>query len=139
MVATLVGFFVAREAVQLGVRPHLLAPVSAFGPSTLFGPSEGAAPTRGAWILSTRSVSATGHVLDPRAAERIVARTCHITRNTRARDLTVCASRAGIRDLVSMQPASRFWAFQVSESAIFIGLAAVLVGACIWWIRRRSA
>jgi len=35
------------------------------------------------------------------------------------------------------QPASRYWAFQWYEMAIFIGLAVVLGCLCFWWIRRR--
>ena len=35
------------------------------------------------------------------------------------------------------QPASRFWAFQSIEAAIFLTLALLLLFATIWWVRRR--
>ncbi|HEX3460422.1 MAG TPA: hypothetical protein VHT49_05925 [Acidimicrobiales bacterium] len=35
------------------------------------------------------------------------------------------------------QPASRYWAFQWYETAIFVGLDLVLVGLCFWWIQGR--
>jgi len=38
---------------------------------------------------------------------------------------------------VTYQPTSRYWDFQWSELAIFLGAAAVLSGFCIWWVRRR--
>jgi len=44
-----------------------------------------------------------------------------------------------LREVLVYQPASRYWAFQWYEMAIFIGLAVVLGGICLWWIRRRIA
>jgi hypothetical protein len=37
------------------------------------------------------------------------------------------------------QPASRFWPFQLIESAIYLGMAAALLAVTIWWIRARLA
>jgi hypothetical protein len=48
-----------------------------------------------------------------------------------------CLDKLHLRQVVSYQPASRYWAFQGIETAIFIGLALVLAGFCVWWIRRR--
>lgn len=41
--------------------------------------------------------------------------------------------------LVTYQPASRYWAFQGLETAVFIALALVLAGLSFWWVRRRLA
>ena len=38
----------------------------------------------------------------------------------------------GFQDLVRIHPASQFWALQGLEGAIFLLLAAGLVGACFW-------
>ena len=39
--------------------------------------------------------------------------------------------------LVTYQPADRYWAFQWTELAVY-GVAALLLGAfCVWWVRRR--
>jgi hypothetical protein len=35
------------------------------------------------------------------------------------------------------QPADRYWRFQVLEALVFAGLSFVLLGAAVWWIRRR--
>jgi hypothetical protein len=48
-----------------------------------------------------------------------------------------CLDKLHIRNVVTYQPTSRYWAFQWYETAIFIGLALVLAGFCFWWIRRR--
>ena len=41
--------------------------------------------------------------------------------------------------MTAYQPASRFWAFQGFEAAIFVLLALALVGFAIWWVLRRDA
>ena len=40
-------------------------------------------------------------------------------------------------EVVTYQPAGHYWAFQGVETAIFIGLALVLAGLCMWWVRHR--
>lgn len=52
-------------------------------------------------------------------------------------DVDAAVGRLGLRQLVTYQPASRYWAFQWQETAIFMVLALALAGACAWWIRRR--
>jgi hypothetical protein len=49
--------------------------------------------------------------------------------------LAKIASR--FHEVVSYQPANRYWPFQWYEMAIFIFAALVLSGICIWWVRRR--
>ena len=46
--------------------------------------------------------------------------------------------QAGYRQLVTYQPASRFWTLQAIETAILLALAAALTGFCFWWVRRLS-
>ena len=48
-----------------------------------------------------------------------------------------CVDKLRIREVLTYQPASRYWAFQWYETAIFIGLALVLAGFCFWWVRHR--
>ena len=44
---------------------------------------------------------------------------------------------AKYHELVTYQPASRFWAFQGLETALFVVLALLLTGLCFWWVRHR--
>jgi hypothetical protein len=46
-------------------------------------------------------------------------------------------ARFHLRDLVSYEPASRFWAFQWAEAGIFLAIALVLAGFCLWRLIRR--
>jgi hypothetical protein len=44
-----------------------------------------------------------------------------------------------LRDLISYEPASRFWALQWVETGIFLALALALAGCCLCWLIRRIA
>jgi hypothetical protein len=44
---------------------------------------------------------------------------------------------AQLREILTYQPGSRYWAFQGIETGIFLALAAALAVACFWWLRRR--
>ena len=48
-----------------------------------------------------------------------------------------CLASHGIREAVSYQPASRYWAFQWTETAIYLALALALAGSCFWRLTRR--
>lgn len=50
-----------------------------------------------------------------------------------------CLNQLGVRDLLTYQPAGRYWSFQWYEFAIFIVFAFLLAGICFWWVRRRIA
>ena len=53
-------------------------------------------------------------------------------------ECTAALGRLGLRQVVTYQPASRYWAFQGYETAIFVVLALALGGCCAWQIRRRA-
>ena len=44
-----------------------------------------------------------------------------------------------LRQSLTYQPAEHFWPLQIIESGIFVGLAAVLAGICLYQVRRRLA
>ncbi len=50
--------------------------------------------------------------------------------------VSACARHYNLRELVTYQPMSRYWPFQLYESAIFVGAALVLAGFSLWWVRR---
>ena len=50
-----------------------------------------------------------------------------------------CFAQHGVMQTLIYQPADRFWALQGIETAIFLGLAAVLLAVTVWWVRRLAA
>lgn len=165
MAVTLVVFTAVQFAMR-ALRHYLLAPVriiSAIGPADVMniaaqpGHARGAAGSTvhlfltgnvgipgGAWVLSTQFINAAGHVV---SSVTLPASTSHSAQMCGGLDgqagpaqscLAQLASR-GYRQLVTYQPASRFWAFQWYETAIFLALAGGLAAFCFWWIRRRMS
>ena len=118
------------------------------GPSSALDPATPDMPN--AWIYSTRVVDGSGHDL----TNQVLNAACpgvasgggtpavsgHIPVPESARQAAqACVSRVGAtyHELVTYQPADRYWAFQRTEFAIY-GAAALLLGAfCVWWVRRR--
>lgn len=137
MAATLAGFFVVRFTFQLLVRPRLFAPVLVSRPASL-GP-EGRAVAHGAWVLSSTTVDATGHVVSSGTVDRALVQGCNLTRDSPGGDWVACLNRLKFQQVERIQPASRFWALQGWEAAAFLALALVLGGACFWWVRHRTA
>jgi hypothetical protein len=130
MATTLVVFLVTRIVVQNWVRPHFAAPLKL---SHVLSIQNGApvGPKAGSWGLSDNIVNSVGQVVNrigcqgsgPQGALR---------NNPATR-----ACLAGYREVVTYQPASRYWAFQWDETALFAGAALILAGLCFWWLRHR--
>jgi hypothetical protein len=107
----------------------------------------------GAWITSIQLVDKSGHGL----TTQFLTRTCpdingggpggggsgggsHTRVSASAQQgLEDCVAKVGrtFHEVVTYQPASRYWAFQWYELAIYLGVAVVLGGCCLWWVRRR--
>jgi hypothetical protein len=49
-----------------------------------------------------------------------------------------CVARiaAGYHEVVTYQPASRYWPLQWCELGVFLAAALLLAGACAWRVRR---
>ncbi|HEX3707176.1 MAG TPA: ABC transporter permease subunit [Mycobacteriales bacterium] len=163
MAVTLVGFIAVRMVIQFYVRAHLIAPVHrVFALTQRFGlgiersPSgiqlqAGTPEFHGAWVTSSHLVDSAGHA--PTSA--FINQACRAVLDVAPpsgppqkggapsgpaiQAFQTCLSNVGARyhQVVSYQPASRFWELQWLESAIFLGLAAVLIGLSIYWVRRR--
>jgi hypothetical protein len=143
MAATLAVFTAALVTMSLWVRPHLITPLhatSALNPANIdemfIGNNgqmavTGAVNMPGAWVLSNQSINTSGHVFTGPAPQVCVSQTGSF------RACQASLGRLHLRQLVTYQPASRYWAFQGYETAIFLALALVLAGFCFWWIRRR--
>jgi ABC-type transport system involved in multi-copper enzyme maturation permease subunit len=119
------------------------------GPTSALDPET---PTiANAWMYPTRVVDAQGHDL----TDAVLNATCpdiaahnaapptvpgHVPVSESAQEAArACVSTVGAtyHELVTYQPASRYWAFQWAEVAIYAGSAVLLGAACLWWVRRR--
>jgi ABC-type transport system involved in multi-copper enzyme maturation permease subunit len=140
MAITLAIFAAIQVVVPNWVRPHLISPlhsITALNPAridqvgiTNSHMTVGAGvDLPGAWVISNQDIDATGHPFTGPPTQACLGP------NTGSCNASI--SRLHLRQLVTYQPASRYWALQWYETAIFLAAALVLAGFCIWWIRRR--
>jgi hypothetical protein len=137
MATALGGFVFVRTAVTFWVRPHLEPPVHATSAlhmtsdmgfnQTNNGPLRVTGGHSGAWVFSDRIVDQAGH---PVRGDFLDQGAC-----LRSRGSVACTGK--LREVLVYQPASRYWAFQWYEMAIFLGLALICGAFCFWWMRRR--
>lgn len=160
MATTLAAYIGARLAVTYWIRPHFEAPLrritrlnvqGGFGFSvvgrksiivTVFPPT-----MRNAWALSASLENKSGH--SPTSS--LIVRLCPTVLpraplpsgpNSAVQAVggpMTCMAKLGRRfhEVVTYQPASRYWPFQIDETALFVVLAAALAAVCVWWVRRR--
>ena len=153
MAVTLAIFAAVQFAMPLWVRPHLIPPsqmtaTTQATQATLNGFRGGTALTAsivpgqpGAWIISSGGVNAAGQPVSmlpapcvPRAATP-APRTASVFES----GLQHCMDSLGIREVVTYQPASRYWPIQGIETAIFLALALAMAGYCFWRLGRRTS
>ncbi len=143
MALTLALFAAVQFLMPTLVRPHLLpaehatAPfspgrsgelmISNGGQMTVFVP----ATVPGAWVISNVTVDPAGNVFTGPATSA-----CLGAANSPC--INWLASKH-LRQLVTYQPASRFWPLQLIETAIYLVLAGGLGLLCAWQVRRKRA
>jgi hypothetical protein len=137
--AIVVGFgayVAARIFVQSWLRQRFVPPLSA-----TWGPGPGAnlkGPHAGDWILAELPSDKAGH---PFTGSSVVLQSCARNLGQGIKGLDpACLRRhgAGYNHAV-WQPASRFWEFQGIETALFGGIALVLLAFAAWWLSERTA
>jgi ABC-2 family transporter protein len=144
MAAALASFAAVQIAWPNLVRPHLITPVRQVRPLDLNHINEllisdgsnhmtvvSAADKAGAWLLSNSTIGANGRLFTGPAPAA-----CGPSHPFRA--CTAALARLHLRQVLTYQPASRFWAFQWYEAAVFLAAAIALAGFCFWWVRRRK-
>ncbi len=84
----------------------------------------------GAWVISsTEAVDAARKPPSPDI----------VTQCFKAREFSQtidCFAKQNLHVTAAYQPRSRYWPFQLIETALNATVAALLVGLCFWWIRR---
>jgi hypothetical protein len=140
MAVTLGSFVFVQVAWAKWIRPQLITPLTKIVPiipakinSIMIGNGQmrvtAAVNLPGAWIQSRRAITPAG-----RTFTGPVPRACH-TQGIQACDAAI--GRLHLKQIVTYQPASRFWEFQWYETAIFLVAALALAAFSFWWVRRR--
>jgi hypothetical protein len=138
MAVTLAVFAAVQVIMPNMVRPHLLAPVTVTAPvrlslataivshnGTLTAPVTG---LPGAWVFANQTITRSGRLF--------VLPGVPACQSGTQRQCDAWLATQHLRRRISYQPASRFWTFQAYETAIYLALALVLAGLCLWRIRR---
>ena len=133
----LAGFLGVRAFVAAFVRPNYLDPKTVtWSPGD---PPPAAVESQQIankdWIISDSYADSAGDVI---SGGNAAFRDCVVdTGNRVAGAVDSCLAEQGIVNSVVYHPASRFWLFQGIETALFLGLAAALLGLTAWWVTRR--
>jgi hypothetical protein len=146
MAVTLAIFAAVQIAMPLWIRPnlfpaeHTAIPVAllqqislqqgGLNGSTFNLETQNLPGQPGAWLLSSGAVSAAGQPVSVTPAA-CTARSDNIP------DFLKCLASHDIRETITYQPARRYWAFQWTETAIYLALALTLAGYCLWRLSRR--
>jgi hypothetical protein len=125
MTVTLVVFAATRLAVLEFLRPNFLSPLHRSVVATDGGRQVGD------WVLSDTLVDAGG-----RAVSTVREDSAVLHAQNAGIDPHTYLVTLGWKRLITYQPASRFWTFQLIEAGIFVGLAVAVVLATLWFIRR---
>ncbi|NGY63178.1 ABC transporter permease [Lentzea sp. NEAU-D13] len=126
------AFLAARMLVALLARPAYATPLTTTEPISVGGAKDRSVAGFADWTIEHGYADATGRRLSA----------------TEYYDLEDAADRAGtnlnqflhargIQQFGVYHPADRFWTFQFIEAALFVAVAAVLIGVVVWRVRRR--
>jgi hypothetical protein len=148
MAITLAIFAVIQIAMPLWIRPNLFPArhtvISVTSLDSISLQQDGLNGSRfnlgtenlpgqpGAWLLSSAAVNAAGQATSTTPA---ACTTQSMRNNTPA--FMDCLASHGTREAISYQPASRYWSFQWTETAIYFALALTLAGYCFRRLNRR--
>ena len=119
------------------LRAHLMAPLSAAWRS-------GAAPYSAQdWVIQG-GAGASSYVYIDSAGHRMgleqVQQICGQVVGAQSKDAWAsCLRSHHLAELVSWQPAGRFWPLQTLESALVVATAFALLFLAVWWLRTRTA
>jgi hypothetical protein len=130
MATTFAVFAGLRFLIAEFARPHYLTPVSRVFP---FGPDNG---PPGSWVLPSIVTGPGGQRYGNFTFQDIPA-AC--SGQAQKPSLASCMTAHGFHDLITYQPAARFWAFQGIEAGIFLVLAAALIAVTFRLVLARDA
>jgi hypothetical protein len=122
--------FVGVRILIAQVRPHFMTAVTGSALDV----------KQGSWLLSANYYTdAQGrHVSLEQVNQMITAFASTAPKTFNGSTVMDYLHQHGISLLTDYQPPDRFWTFQLIEAAVFIGLAAALIVASLWWLQRRA-
>ncbi len=126
------AFLAARMGVALLARPSYAAPLTAMGPVPVGGSKEQAGHRFADWVIDDGYADAAGRRLSWTEYYEL-----EDAANRAGTNLNQFLHARGIQQFEVYQPAGRFWTFQLIEAALFVTIAAVLIGVVVWRVRRR--
>ncbi|WP_341721064.1 ABC transporter permease subunit [Micromonospora sp. FIMYZ51] len=129
------AFLAARMSVALLARPAYATPLTTMEPVPVGGsPDQGHRPVHriADWLIEHGYADAAGRRLSwTEYAELADAA------NRAGTNVNQFLHARGIQQFEVYHPADRFWTFQLIEAALFIAVAAILIGVVVWRVRRR--
>jgi ABC-type transport system involved in multi-copper enzyme maturation permease subunit len=139
MAVTLAIFAVAQVPMPLWVRPVIIPPAQTITTVDAAGVNFGsltASVVPGqpeAWVVSSYAINAAGQQVTALPASCFPDNGAGKFNG----DPGLCLDKLGIREVISYQPASRYWPLQWIETGIFLALAVALAWFCFWQLSRR--
>jgi len=137
MALTGVGYIVVQVAMNLWVRPALLAPnhlvmrISGTFNINRLGTILSNVPEPGAWVTQEQLTDNAGHP----ATMPSWAPGCF--GNGPGSQACLARMHSMYKVVITYQPAGRFWTLQFWELGIYLALAVALAAFCAYWIRTR--
>ncbi|MDY7084699.1 MAG: ABC transporter permease subunit [Actinomycetota bacterium] len=122
------AFLAARMPVALLARPAYAAPLTTMKP--VGGSKERAGVAN--WVIERDYADAAGRRLSGTEFSELEAAADRAGSN-----LSQFLQARGIQQFTVYHPADRFWTFQFIEAAVFVAVAAALIGVVVWRVRRR--
>ena len=146
MAVTLGVFAAVQIAWPIWVRSHLITPVHtvvaltaadtadlAQGPGNSVIVNPPSLPSlSGSWIINFQTIDTAGHAFNVTSVPA-----CAALQSSNFQACQAALAARHLRDVITYQPASRFWALQWYETGIFVALALALAGFCLWRVQRR--
>jgi hypothetical protein len=128
---TLVIYIVLAIGTATAIRPHYMTPVTV--------PGWNGSPGAG-WVISSYVKSPGGQILSQSDLSNVAAHLPASVQNSQSPNaFTDWLSQHGYTLWQTVQPDSRFWHFQLIEGGWLLAVSALLIGGCVWMVRRRGA
>lgn len=148
MAVTIGVFVVAQMIFPNLIRPHYMHPVTITSP---LGPNktEAGVSTGANWVLARDVVDGDGKVRSAFGPASWPTQCQKLIQDGQDKGIAIkadgpdaidgCLNAAGYHQITKYQPSYRYWDFERIEAGIYLGMAAVAVGATYWLVLRRDA